>query len=170
MDPKESGLRQRAIPPNNDDFDNKYPSSSSSSSFNRKTTPKGASSMAVRQRPAIAYSRLPGASGPVAGRSSLQNYRNTILTVLCVTILYTAFLYRSPGALVNCCAVLERQLPVLPVPRLYFCCGCLSWQSVYKYYVWGHSCRSCSHPQGFAIYFLTNICRWGSVLSVHFNS
>ncbi|KAL7557830.1 hypothetical protein ACA910_009135 [Epithemia clementina (nom. ined.)] len=56
--------------------------------------------MAVRQRPAIAYSRLPGGASGIAGggRSNLQNYRNKIVVVLCITILYTAFLfYRSPG-------------------------------------------------------------------------
>lgn len=48
-----------------------------------------------RQRPVIAYSRVPqGTAGP----SLSHNYRKNIALVIIVTILYTAWLYRSGGA------------------------------------------------------------------------
>jgi len=55
----------------------------------------GASSS--RQRPAIAYSRIP-TGGTTAGGTALQHYCKIIAIVISITILYTAFLYRSGGA------------------------------------------------------------------------
>ena len=49
-----------------------------------------------RQRPVIAYSRVPsGTAGGSNATRTLATYRKNIAIVIVITILYTAFLYRS---------------------------------------------------------------------------
>mmetsp|Transcript_36221 Transcript_36221/g.75345 ORF Transcript_36221/g.75345 Transcript_36221/m.75345 type:complete len:107 (-) Transcript_36221:1602-1922(-) len=57
----------------------------------------------TRQRPVIAYSRVPTATGG-GGGNVLEKYRNNIAIVIIITILYTAFLYRS-GACPGSCFI-----------------------------------------------------------------
>jgi hypothetical protein len=65
------------------------------SSGNHQTNQQNAG-MPSYSRPArLVYSQLPRGINPAANRATLSSYRFRIAIVLTITVIYTAFLYRS---------------------------------------------------------------------------